>query len=291
MRLAKPSGGPESARVVHPLALYGSGGSLTCRACARGVSEALWLAHLASGAHKEAVAALRGAAAVPSAAPAPRAPAPVAASAPVAPLGAPSPGHPPASLPVGFFDDAREDALAHGVDPDAVVQAALSDFLSEVQDGSAAAAAAAAEEAEEQREAENRAEGALEGHALYRARLALLREGVDLRVAVEAQGEAGAGAAGSEAARDSLLIEEHHRGSSYPMIQLLIEERDSLLVEELLVMAPGMGVDGAAPGRGADAVRNALAKRRRLLVGGGADAEGDEEEEVADFCDWRRKGR
>jgi hypothetical protein len=75
------------------------------------------------------------------------------------------------------------------------------------------------------------------------------------------------------------------------MIQLLIEERDSLLVEELLVMAPGMGVDGAAPGRGADAVRNALAKRRRLLVGGGADAEGDEEEEGADFCDWRRKGR
>jgi hypothetical protein len=238
---------------------------------------ASWDAHLASASHKSAVAALRAAAAPASSASAP-ALAP-AASRPPPPAAVTAPA--PAALPLGFFDDPEADARARGLDyraAQAAAQAAeLDDFMGW--------AASVAKEGEAEAEAElaryeARSAAGAEEAALYKARVAVLRELVEGGRLVGSggggEGEGAAPAAEAELLGGASLLAGGDagggEGGAAPAVTAA--ELSGLLAERLARKRPR---GGAAAAGGSDGGGG----------GGGSDSSGGE---VEDLLDWRRKG-
>ena len=250
--LLRAAAASDAARTTHPAAAYAADGALLCKVCSARVKGA-FAAHLSSREHKQQLQQLRERAAAAEASEPSAAAAGGAQAASSAPAAAPAASAPSASaLPEGFFDDARADARARGVDWRAAERARkeqeLSEFLgwaSEVtREGEAEAAA-------EEERYEERAEAAEAEAALGRARVAVLKDLVHegRAVGAEREGEAeggGAGAAGAAPAAEG-----------------------GVTVHELTALL-------------------AAAKRPLAAQEGGAGVE-EEEEEEGDLLDWRRK--
>ena len=190
-------------------------------------------------------------------------------------------------LPAGFFDDARTDAAAQGVDFAAAARATkdaeVSAFLSwakTVEDDEAGRLLA------DEAAAEDKAAAASAENGLYRARVAVLRDLVEGRVG--GGGAAGGSGGGGPGGGGAAVTAAAAVGEG-----VLVINEDELL--SLGVAAPNSGAVGLLTGevaatltervRRATAVAAAGSKRGRAA---GGERE-DTDEAGEDLLDWRRK--
>ncbi len=257
-----------SQRVDHPAAAYSADGALSCRVCqCRVPSAAQWPPHLASQAHAQHLRQLRESASATAAATAAAPPPPPPPPAPAAAAGA------PAALPAGFYDDARRDEEARGIDWRAAEKAAqegeVAAFLGWASD---VAREGEAQEAREEERYVERGEDAAAEAALGRARVAVLKDLVSEGRAVGAE-LAGGGEGGSGSGSGS--------GSSGGGggAALLAD------AEALPLAAPP--AEGGVTVQELAALLAAARKRPRAAAEGEGKGAAEEEEEEEDLLDWR----